>query len=124
MKVDTKYEADGKTYELLSYKMKTQKSFKHFSAPTVIEYQYIVTGENGRRIINLQEELEKLCRFGSLSRQKVIARLGHLQSEIKFVRNVEYTDIDIINEEGHEGCGFVPQSKFGGLVIFHSMGPY
>ena len=109
--VPTTFKLDGKTYELLSYKVNQRKNFRYVREPAVIVYKYILTKENGKQIINLQQELEKLCSFGSLSRQKVIARLSHLQSEIKFMIDVKCTDVEIIDENGHEGCGFVPPSK-------------
>jgi L-fucose isomerase-like protein len=74
----------------------------------------------------LQKELEKLCCFGSLKPEKVVARLGknlvfpcnfsfnrplnhlsmhtgHLQAEAKQIFDIKASKIEIIEEEGHEG---------------------
>lgn len=79
-------------------------------------YEYImIEDENHPNMkINLQTELGKICRFGSLDRGKVIARLEHLQSEARNIITIPCSDIyfERIKETGHEGCGFVPPGKF------------
>ena len=70
-----------------------------------------MTEKGGNPVINLQQELEKLCCFGKLGRQKVIARLKHLQSEVKGVVTISCSQIEKIKEVGQEGCGFVPPSE-------------
>ena len=116
MKVDTKIEDNGKKYELLSHKVEKENGFrcegKYIPGKTKIYYEYVLTEDNGNPIRNLQADLENLGSFGSLSRQKVVARLSHLQSEIKFMINAKCNEIEVIDEKGHEGCGFVPPGKF------------
>ena len=70
-----------------------------------------MTEKGGNPVINLQQELEKLCSFGKLGRQKVIARLKHLQSEVKGIIPISCCQIEMIKEAGQEGCGFVPPSE-------------
>eukprot|EP00804_Cyclotella_cryptica_P029472 CCRYP_011281-RE/>CCRYP_011281-RE protein AED:0.21 eAED:0.21 QI:965/1/1/1/0.88/0.84/19/194/1883 len=104
---------DGNMYELLSYKVpkKVGASFRFMKQPD-IEFLYVNTDENGLQMMNLQKELEEFCSFGSLDKRKIIARLGHLQSEAAGVMNINLSDIEIIQEKGHEGCGFIPPNFF------------
>jgi hypothetical protein len=62
---------DGKQYYLASAKLNHNKQggHMHFAQEKTIELMYI--HKEG-----LQEELEKLCCFGSLKAEKVVARLG------------------------------------------------
>lgn len=109
-------EGDGKIFELVSCKVpkKAAGSFR-FSKQPDIEFLYVNTGENGMLMMNLQKELELMCSFGSLDKRKAIARLGHLQSEAVAVMDINYSDIEIIPERGHEGCGFMPPNFFLGI---------
>jgi hypothetical protein len=59
---------------------------------------------NGAPVLNLRDELEKLCDYGS-------SRLGHLVSEAHFVHDVPWSDIEIIKDSGEEGCGYIPDGK-------------
>lgn len=103
---------EGKKYELLSCKVeKVKRSNGQYQAAPNVVYEYIKTEENGVVVLNLSEKLEEMCRFGSLSRQKVIARLGHFQSEVRFAIDVDLKNIEIIEEKGHEGCGFFPPGE-------------
>lgn len=104
--VDTCKFEDGNIYKLLSCKVK--KAAGRYNKGCDIAYLYIKTEENGKAVLNLKGKLEELCQFGSLSRQKVISRLGHFQSEVKFVLDIKSSDIEKINEWGNVGCGFVP----------------
>ncbi len=109
-------EGGGKIFELVSCKVpqKAAGSFR-FSKQPDIEFLYVNTGENGMLMMNLQKELELMCSFGSLDKWKAIARLGHLQSEAVAVMDINYSDIEIIPERGHEGCGFMPPNFFLGI---------
>jgi hypothetical protein len=72
---------------------------------------------NGAPVLNLKDELEKLCDYGSLGRQKVIARLSHLVSEVSFVQEIRWSDIERIPNSGEEGCGYIPEGEFSSQVI-------
>lgn len=64
--------------------------------------------------MSCQDELDTIVRFGSLG-AKTCSRLEHLQSEVKFLQDIHCSDIEFIEEQGNEGCGFVPQGFFGGF---------
>ena len=78
---------------------------------------YVLTEKGGNPVLNLQQELDKLCCFGKLGRQKVIARLKHLQSEAKGVVTISCSQIEKIKETGQEGCGFVPPSELIAVTL-------
>jgi hypothetical protein len=114
VKPEISFVQDGKKYELLSCKVEKEKSSRGTfgnSTPTVVYYYVMVEG-NDKPVLNLKYELEKLCDFGSLGRQKVIARLSHLVSEASFVQRIRWSDIERIPNSGEEGCGFIPKGEF------------
>lgn len=61
---------------------------------------------------SLETKLEEMCSFSSLPPEKAVARLEHLQSEAKNVVYIKCSDIEVISEHGHEGCGFFPDDYF------------
>jgi hypothetical protein len=113
VKLKTRFCQDWKEYELLACKVDKDSSpwgFHRKSTGTIVYYYVMVKG-NGAPVLNLRDELEKLCDYGSLGRQKVVARLGHLVSEAHFVHDVPWSDIEIIKDSGEEGCGYIPDGK-------------
>ena len=90
--------------EVIEVKSKFNKQYE-------VDLLYVMTEKGGNPVLNLQQELENLCCFGKLGRQKVIARLKHLQSEVKGIVPIWCSQIEMIKEAGQEGCGFVPPSE-------------
>ena len=108
---------NGYTWELVSRKMKDKdkgqnghKNNKEADA----EFDYIATSGPDMDTVNLQEELERICGFGSLG-AKAPARLEHLQSHAKSIVDISTDYIEWIEEAGHEGCGFFPDKFFDGM---------
>ena len=59
-------------------------------------------------------DLERICAFSLMKPEKVVARLAHLQSECQSILYIKRSDVELIKEEGHEGCGFYPEGFFNG----------
>jgi hypothetical protein len=80
------------------------------------EVLYIKTEENGVTKMKLQQELEKLCCFGTLDSHKIASRLGMLQAGGKGISIIRSSHIKIVEEGGQDGCGYAPPGEFSGSV--------
>ena len=63
---------------------------------------------------SVQADLERICAFSLMKPEKNVARLAHLQSECQSILYIKRSDVELIKEEGHEGCGFYPEGFFNG----------
>ncbi|KAL7541843.1 hypothetical protein ACHAXR_011280 [Thalassiosira sp. AJA248-18] len=97
---------NGKKYTLASAKVDKKSGRSKFGNDNRIELIYVQTR-------CLQRELEKLCSFSVMRPEKIVARLGHLQSEAQYIKYTEHYKIEEIEEEGNEGCGYYPEDFFG-----------
>ncbi len=108
---------EGVRYELVSAKVPRKSKGGRFSfdnnSNNEIKLVYVATQGPGLKKICLLKELEKLCSFSSMnSSSKIVARLDHLQAEAKKVDHISADLIEIIQDHGHEGCGYFPDGYF------------
>jgi len=110
---------EGVRYELISAKVPRKAKGGRFSFDNKnnneIKLLYVATQGPGLKKICLFKEMEKLCAFSSMkSSSKIVARLDHLQAEAKKIEHISADLIEIIEDRGHEGCGYFPDSFFDG----------
>lgn len=114
--IETTMQHHRNTYELVSCRKKEKKigvpgRFK--IRQTEVDFLYIaVSGPDMNNPRDIQKELEELCDFGSLG-SKTLARLEHLQADVKVIETVDESSIELIKDAGHVGCGFFPSGRFG-----------
>ena len=101
--------AKGDKFELLSCEVVEKSDYRQ--KQRVAEVLYIKTAENGVSKLKLQLELEKLCCFGTLDNNKVVSRLGMLQTAGKHILSISSSHIKIVEEGGEDGCGYVPRGE-------------
>jgi hypothetical protein len=117
---------NGSIYELASMKEDDSKDDSKFGSPTItMKAQYVQTSGPGLESINLQERLEEIADFASLSGRKAASRLELLQSPAaKFPQDyaifkMSNEDIREIEEDAHTGCGFISEDYLAELVCGH-----
>jgi len=118
LKADLSFGFDGKHYSLVSFKSHEQAGgFGFFGRKTEFEWIYIALSGGGFPTLNLQHELEKIADFPSLDPRKVVVRLGHLQSPASHIwENLNFSQFEMIKEEGHVGCGYIPEDMLEELL--------
>lgn len=113
-------ESDGRVYELL-FSTVDRESTGTRIPKNELTASYVLTQGGGLPQINLMEELGKIAGFGKLPEQKVPARLELLGSKIRkatakklsmegfLAFDLMASDFELIEENGNEGCGFIPR---------------
>ncbi|KAL7469254.1 hypothetical protein ACHAXS_009526 [Conticribra weissflogii] len=99
--------------EGVRYELTNGGRFPYDNNNNEIKLVYVATEGPGLKKICLSKEIEKLCAFSSMkSSSKIAARLDHLQAEAKMVGHISADLIEIIQDHGHEGCGYFPDGYF------------
>jgi len=117
-KADLSFDRFGNHYSLVSFKYREQAGgYGFFGRKTEFEWVYIALSGGGFPTLNLQHELEKIADFPSLDSRKVVVRLGHLQSPASHIwENLNFSQFEMIKEEGHVGCGYIPENMLEQLL--------
>jgi hypothetical protein len=131
---------NGRTYELLSTDLKKEEGamINGFRIPKMKMWiQYVLVSGPGMDTINVQEELERLCDFGSENPRKAAARIKMLNSTASksnlkgrdfMMFDLDISDFEEIDEEicyGYEkyqGTGYVPREYLEAWLGHHAIG--
>lgn len=124
---------DGRTYQLLSIKLhKHAKAVSSASKLTTVEMDLVYVMTSGPESIDVQLELDKFANFGQLAVEKAVARLELLQSTARastrqgpshlIFDDLTASDFELIDEDGHEGCGFIPREYIERFLGSHAVG--
>ncbi len=110
-------------YELVSVKkMDDPDQGKQFNGPKIDRFRamYVFSGPGET---NVQEELDEIADFSSLSPRKAAARLELLQSPAErlddgtyAIFNIKNEDLCEIDENNHTGCGFICEEYLDSLI--------
>ena len=121
---------DGSVYELVSVKQDEDKGNARFPS-TTIDYKlmYVLVSGPGHQTLNLQESLDQIADFSSLSPRKIAKRLELLQSPAARLKDgsgyaiFDISDDDLceIEENGNTGCGFICENFLDELITGYSL---
>lgn len=107
----------GYTLQLLSSRIPNDsKTGKHrfVGNQRIIRFTYVATKGPGLSEISLEDKLLSIADFKSLSPHKAKARLELLDSgtnsDGQLITKLSRKDFKIIKDEGHLGCGFIPNT--------------